>query len=622
MIQNRNVVKKIFVFFAAFLWLGAFASTVQTEEGIKNEDCLACHDSFHYDKFLSSVHRSNLCTSCHADIKEIPHPEKLAPVNCAHCHRLESEVYDSSDHGMAVKWGAPAASCLSCHGNPHELLSARDPQSPVYRLNIPKTCATCHEDQKKMAKYSLLEKQPVKSYLDTVHGKALEKGHIQSAVCSDCHGSHDLHAPTNPKSKIYRSNVPSTCGKCHENVLRTYERSIHGKAVLAGKREAPVCTDCHGEHTIKSHLDPSSSVYTTTVSEKVCGQCHAAEKIFSKYRLPSDRLKTYLESYHGLAGRHGVTTVANCASCHGAHDILPSSDPQSSVHKTNLPQTCGKCHPNVGEQLGKGSVHVAPSFSKDRIVYCVTVFYVFLIILVIGGMVLHNIIDFAAKLRIHYQRKKEESRYLRFTRSERIQHWVLFASFAVLAYTGFSLKTPEAWWVVPFSTIDAGFDWRGVVHRIAAVIFSALCLYHLFFLIVTHRGREQIRAFMPRKKDFSDLFQNIRFNLGISKEKPRFGRYGYVEKLEYWALIWGSLIMILTGVMLVFENMAMRYFPKWAIDVATTVHFYEAVLATSAIIVWHFYFTIFDPEHYPMNWSMMTGKSDEEGKKNSPGDSK
>ena len=155
-------------------------------------------------------------------------------------------------------------------------------------------------------------------------------------------------------------------------------------------------------------------------------------------------MKTYLESYHGLASRFGDTTVANCSSCHGAHDILPSSDPNSSVHQKNLPQTCGKCHPGAGEQLSKGTIHVAPSTSENQIVFYVSRFYIILIILVIGGMLLHNLLDFLKKLKEHYEHKKGTSPYLRFTVQERIQHLALTFMFVILAYTGFALEYQNA----------------------------------------------------------------------------------------------------------------------------------------------------------------------------------
>lgn len=593
--------------------LFAVEPSAATEE-IKNEDCFACHDAMSEQKFLTSVHGSNLCISCHSDIKEVPHPEKLKPVNCAECHHLESQIYQTSDHGIALKKGISAAACMDCHGSdPHAILDNRNPESSIYRVNIGKTCAKCHEDQARMEPYHLLEKSPLTTYEQSIHGKALlEKGMMQSAVCTDCHGSHDLHAPTNPKSKIYPQNVPHTCGKCHENVSIVYERSVHGKAAIAGKREAPVCTDCHGEHNIKSHLDPDSKVFASSVSTKVCGACHAAEKITSKYRLPSDRLKTYMESYHGLAGKAGSTTVASCASCHGAHDILPSSDPSSSVNKNNLQQTCGKCHPNVGEQLAQGSVHLAPSPTRDKVIFYVTNFYIALIVMTVGMMLVHNMLDFMRKSKIHYLKKLEQGTHIRFTRSERVQHLVLTFSFVVLAYSGFALKFSHSWWALPFTLFNSDYDLRGMVHKGAAIIFTALSVYHLGYLLFTARGRLQLQAFYFKAKDLADFTGMLKYNLGKAQSRPKFARYSYIEKIEYWALMWGAIIMIATGSMLTFENVVMQYLPKWILDVADIVHFYEAMLATLAIIVWHFYFTIFDPEHYPMNWSMTTGKSSEE----------
>ncbi len=581
-----------------------------SKQAISTGDCLSCHEDFKIEAFNSSVHASNLCTSCHNDIQEFPHSDKPAKVNCSGCHKIESEVYDLSDHGRAVKAGAPAAKCLDCHGQPHAILDTRNRESPVARLNIPQTCAKCHEDEKKMAQYNLLEKEPVMTYSETVHGKALmEKGLTQAAVCTDCHGSHNLSSPGNPKSKIYRPNVPRTCGKCHENVLNTYLRSIHGKAAMAGIRDAPVCTDCHGEHNIKSHKNPLSSVYSTVIAEKTCGQCHNSERIISKYHLPADRLQTYRQSYHGLASKMGITTVANCVSCHGAHNILPSSDPDSAVYKNNLPRTCGKCHPNAGKELAKGSVHLSPSSGRDKAVYYVTLFYIMLIVLTIGGMIVHNILDFMPKFKAAYRKYHQDAEDIRFTKSERIQHVVLAASFIILAYTGFALRHQHTWWAAPFTMWDPGFDWRGSIHRVMAGLFIALSVYHVYYLSFTRRGREQLKALMPKWKDFLDLIKTIKYNLGIDKKKPEPGVYDYAAKAEYWALIWGSCVMLVTGLMLAFENFFLRYFPKWILDVARAVHYYEAVLAVLAVLVWHLYFVIFDPEHYPLNFSMVTGKT-------------
>lgn len=596
------------------IFISTAVSSFRAAYAIDNAECLACHDDVKSDAYNSSVHGRNLCTSCHADIATLPHPENLSKPVCNQCHRIEAEIYNSSDHGVALKAGIDeAASCRNCHGQPHAILDSRNKESPVYRVNIPNTCAFCHEDQQRMSKYALTEKMPFKSYSETVHGKALmEKGLISSAICTDCHGSHDLYSMANPRSKIYRSNVPSTCGKCHENVSKIYERSVHGKAALAGRREAPVCTDCHGEHTIKSHMEPTSSVYATAISEKTCPRCHASETIVSKYRLPENMVKTYMESYHGLASKSGSTTVANCASCHGVHDILPANDPNSSVNKANLPQTCGKCHPGAGARLAKGSVHITPSATRDRAVFYVTVFYIFLIVFTIGCMGVYVFLDYLTRLREHYSRMRTEAVISRWTFNERLQHFILFITFTVLAYTGFALRFSEAWWAFPFTVMKGGADWRRILHRGTAIVFCLLCAYHAAFLIFTKRGRSEFKAFLPKLKDFSDLIGMFKHNLGISKEKPKFERFSFIEKSEYWALIWGSLIMVATGALLTFNNLVMRYLPKWVLDVAATIHFYEAVLATLAILIWHLYFSVFSPEHYPMNWSWITGRTTED----------
>ncbi len=594
----------LFIFFSFHPSKNAFSA-----KGIQNEDCLACHDTIDAARYKASIHGDKLCTACHNDIKEIPHQDKPAHVQCSSCHHTENEIYQNSDHGKAVSVGAPAAGCMDCHGEPHTLLDYRNPDSPVSRLNIPKTCGVCHEDQEKMARYNLSERAPLTSYHASVHGKAaMEKKLTSAAICTDCHGSHDLHAPTNPNAKIFRTHVPSTCGKCHENVLQTYLRSVHGKAALDGKREAPVCTDCHGEHGIKSRLDPTSSVYATAISEKTCGHCHGSEKINTKFHLPVDRVSSYFESYHGLAGKLGATTVANCASCHGAHDVLPSSDPNSSVNKGNLPRTCGRCHPGAGSQLKKGTVHGTPSPKESHIVFYVTIFYILLIVGVIGGMLVHNFLDFSKKFREHFAKIKTESLYLRFTLQERLQHWVLAVTFIVLAYTGFALKFPDAWWNFPFMIVKSNADWRSGIHKGVAIVFIALLVYHVMYMILTRRGRMKLAALFPRPKDAKDCFGLLTYNMGFSKEKPHFEQYSYIEKAEYWALIWGSVVMIVTGAILTFENFFMQYLPKWGMDLATAIHFYEAILAVLAILVWHFYFVIFDPEAYPLNLNMFLGK--------------
>jgi cytochrome b subunit of formate dehydrogenase len=556
--------------------------------------------------FAASIHGKNLCTSCHADAEAIPHKKPLATISCKNCHRVETRIYLASDHGRAVAKGLnEAAACKDCHGRTHTLLNSRNLKSPVNRVNIAKTCIRCHADDGRMSKFKLTISHPFDSYRQSVHGQAFADGKTDAATCSDCHGTHDLHGAANSESRIFWRNVPDTCGRCHSNVLSVYRVSIHGQTSKAGVKESPVCTNCHGEHTIRPVKDAASSAYAGAVT-KTCSGCHASEALAAKFGLPLDPAKSYMDTYHGLAYQRGDMKVANCASCHGFHDVLPHSDPLSSVHKDNLSKTCGKCHPGAGPQVTKGSVH-GPSMGKHWSLRWATLFYYLVIPLTIGGMLLHNGLDLLRKaLAGPAPHRAGHGDDLRMTVNERVQHGVLTATFVLLAVTGFALKYPEAWWTMPFSLADEGL--RRGLHRWAAVVFSVLAVYHLGYLLLTRRGRDALRGLAPRFVDAKDALRLILFNLGLRAERPVLSApYNYIEKAEYWALVWGSFVMVVSGLLLAFSNVSLRHLPFWASDLATLVHFYEAVLACLAIGVWHSYWVVFDPDVYPMNWSWLTG---------------
>lgn len=580
-----------------------------------NDTCLSCHGQavegipfVDMEGFSKSIHAKNLCISCHQDAQEIPHPEKLAPVSCRNCHRIESQIYLQSDHGRAISKGkTEAATCTSCHGKTHTLLPSRNPASPVHRKNIPETCASCHADPKKMEGARLSEKEPFDTYLHSVHGEAIREGKINSAVCSDCHGTHDLHAGSNPLSKIYRTNIPSTCGRCHENVRQVYDQSVHGRAIKAGIKESPVCTDCHGEHIIRSIRDPGSAVHAGAIT-KTCSTCHESERIVAKFGMPADRLRTYQDSYHGLASRLGDLRAANCASCHGWHDILPSYDTRSSVSPKNLPMTCGKCHVGAQSKLIQGKIHGGTEAREQFWIEFFKIFYLILIPLVLGFMLVHNFSDYIRKTILggrHAISTAEES-VLRLNRQERYQHGFLLVTFLVLAYSGFALKFPEAWWAAPFKL--GGEPMRKGIHRWTALVFSLTAVWHLLYMLVSRRGRFILfQRLWPTWSDLLNPFRLMAYNFGFRKSRPTLSYPSYIERVEYWALIWGSVVMIVTGSLLVFNDFTLKHFPLWISNLATMIHYYEAVLAFLSILIWHFYWVIFDPDVYPMNLSWLTG---------------
>ena len=394
-----------------FVAMNFVASAAQA---MKDSACLDCHDdktlaktgangkqiSLYVDKvrLAASVHRTNTCASCHADLTA-KHPDDNRPaqkVACARCHARQTDSYGASVHGVAAR-----------------------------------------------------------------------AGRSESAECQDCHDSHDTLPATSPQSPLYFSRQAETCGGCHDQEARDVATSVHGQATAAGKREAPTCTDCHSEHRIEAVKDISG----LQISQEVCSKCHASQQLNTKFNLPQDRVKTFFESYHGLASQYGSTLAANCGSCHGAHKILPSSDPRSTINRGHLVETCGKCHPGANEKFAFGKIHVdiaAAKASADfagQINWWVRRLYLALIFGVVGGMFLHNALLFYRKVAAHLRSSGRP--VLRMSLAQRWQHAVLALSFIVLAITGFALKFPESWLARAMGSNEPLRRWT---HRIAGVV--------------------------------------------------------------------------------------------------------------------------------------------------------
>lgn len=315
--------------------------------------CLVCHGKPTLSKTLPSgrvislfvdekqlklsVHAGRACTDCHSDITAIPHKGEIKRVSCVRCHY---------------------------RGNP-----VGAPQTDIYV-----------------------------EYAKSVHGVAAASGNTKAPVCQDCHGTHNIHPPKDPASQMNKGHIPETCGRCHLAVFSDFRESIHWKAFAGGKTDSAVCTDCHGEHTIRAHESPESSTYISRVPE-TCSRCHASVAVVGKYGIKTEQVATYGRSYHGIAIKYGGKTVANCASCHGVHDIRPSGDPKSAVHMDNIPKTCGKCHMGANVNYAKGKIHVDPTKKEAGLVYWVSLFFKYLTISVMVGLVAHISLDLFRRFR-------------------------------------------------------------------------------------------------------------------------------------------------------------------------------------------------------------------------------
>jgi len=338
-----------------FIALGVVAQGFLTpvDAKVSLEKCTICHGKPEFRKILvdgkirdlfamedslkGSVHEKKTCVDCHFDVSEIPHRQRPKRVTCTHCH------YKGNAEGA--------------------------PQSDAY-----------------------LE------YFGSVHGKAIAKGNTKAPLCQDCHGSHAIFKVKDPGSHVSRLSVAETCGRCHIEIYAQYKTSIHGVAVSKGITEAPACTGCHGEHKIYDHKDPKSSVYATHVAEQ-CSTCHASVLIMSKFGIEAEQVATYQNSFHGVASGFGSRTVANCASCHGIHDIRPPEDPLSMVNPKNVPTTCGKCHPGANPNFALGKMHVDSHSKESGIIYYTALFFKYLTIGTMLALIAHIFLDMYGRTR-------------------------------------------------------------------------------------------------------------------------------------------------------------------------------------------------------------------------------
>ena len=476
---------------------------------------------------------------------------------------------------------APAAECTSCHDQGQKLAKSAHKGLPCdtchdshekypHPANIPKPqCVTCHADQ-------------AGDYEEGVHGLARKAGNEGAPDCEMCHGS--AHELLTPRSQAFRAAVPDTCGMCHSDEATQYRASVHGQALANGITQAPLCTDCHGEHKIIKHTNAASPVNPLHIRD-TCGSCHGDVRLTRKFGLPSDRLVSFDSSYHGLAAKEGSQTVANCASCHGVHNILPSSDPNSTINPKNLPKTCGQCHPGAGTRFAISQVHVTAGSDEPPILRWVRQFYLLLIPVTIGLMLLHQGGDRGVRRRPRGP--------------------------AHAAVRARAARAPGAFLHdLGLDRLRAEVPRRLVVAAAAGAGGHALHPQHHppYRCGGLHRGLGDAPGFADRQPQAAPTLA------GNDPQPERPARGAFRLRLQPGtgfraAGVWGAVVMASTGLLLWANNLAMRYLPKVWLDVATSVHFYEALLATLAIVVWHFYSIIFDPDVYPLNTAFLTGYS-------------
>jgi hypothetical protein len=312
------------------------------------------------------------CLACHATPGQTTEFASGEPLYIT----IDPETFEDSVHGEA------GYACVQCHtditGYPHPPLGATSRRE--YAVLNYTTCAKCHAD-----KYD--------ATLDSVHEKALAGGNLEAAVCTDCHGVHDVSL-----SDESRENIPHMCERCHSEIYNLYKQSAHGSALLdESNPDVPTCVDCHGVHTVEG---PTNSQFRL-FSPQICANCHADPELMGRYGISTDVFDTYVADFHGTTVTlfeeltpDQQTNKPVCIDCHGVHDMRMHNDQESSVIKENLLQTCQKCHPEATTNFPDSWLgHYRPSREQWPLVYLVDTFYKIFIPTVIGAMVVFNFTD-------------------------------------------------------------------------------------------------------------------------------------------------------------------------------------------------------------------------------------
>jgi len=608
------------------------------QAGAEDDDvCLDCHEAdedledlgdleeeeIHFPSFQSAIHGTQHCTDCHTDATEDheDNDEPLAKVDCGECHEQEIDDFSIGIHGELVADEDPdAPECAFCHGMAHYTLSQEDPESRTFPLNVPELCAECHRQGERSAvRNNASQTQIVQDYTMSIHGKGLLKsGLLVSATCSKCHTPHRELPSDDPRSSVHRDNIKETCGSCHYGIYDILAKSVHSPEVNGTDEELPVCNDCHTSHQIQRVENHDFRLEIIAQ----CGDCH--EKL----------IDTYSETYHGKVSKLGGSVTAKCYDCHGSHDILPASDPDSMLHEANIVATCKKCH--AGSNAG--FVQYLPHATHDDPENYPALFYTYwaMMTLLLGTLAffgIHTIlwfirssIDHARGTAANHDGEDseliqavdgdEEIYFRRFGRSHILLHLTVVVTFLTLVFTGMCLKFPENPYFSTASGLLGGPWVLGTLHRICAVITFGYFATHLLTVFGKLKRGEitliglvtEDYSLIPLKRDAVALKDNVAWFLGLGP-RPQLGRWTYWEKFDYMAVFWGVTVIGLTGLILWFAETATLLLPGWMINVATVIHSDEALLAAAFIFTVHFFNGHFRPGKWPMDLVIFTGRS-------------
>ncbi len=508
--------------------------------------------------------------------------------------------------------------------------------------NPNQACLDCHE----ATKAGEAGVRPTE-FAKSVHG---------SFGCTDCHAGYEAPGPHELKpldgadaalvkrmEALKASTAPRAylaCSGCHSEVTEAIAASAHGKWLkdAGAKAAGPTCAKCHGPvHEIAKVAEPgpSQTGFATAARaiSKRCEACHDDAKLAEVAGISPEVVGTFHDSIHGRLVAVGSTKAPACADCHGtaekdakgvlhpnAHKILARADAASPVNPANKAQTCARCHAGANENFAKLITHRPPWESDHVVPHILHVAFSWLAALTLIFFAFHVVVDFLYELRLKFRKNAHAhhdaslaSRWSqRFDIHQRIQHWFMLSGVIILGLTGWPLRGAGSHEAQESSrkimALFGGPHGAALVHRIAAVMIIFAGAYHLLYLVTKASKRTLPLSMVPVPKDAFDMRDNLLHMLGLRPERPRFARYNYLEKFDYWAVFWGMIMMVGTGFVLWFPVFFAKYAPAWILTSAQIIHGEEATLAVLFLFVVHFYNAHLKPSIFPMSWVWLTGK--------------
>jgi len=344
-----------------------------------------------------------------------------------------------------------------------------------------------------------------------------------------------------------RAEYDSLCRRCHQDAEANFQRTFHGKHASLGKKNIPTCSYCHVGH------EPPLASNHNALQSKTLGRV--------------------------------------CAGCHGG-----STDAQRTPMAFNLagPDTGATLYGH--DRFGMGPV---------RIGGLINAFYTLLMTTVVGFVLFYIFIDFPLARKERHSPARSGVKEKRFTLGQRLQHLILAASFITLALTGFAIMYADSAYGQWLVSVVGGADNRSLIHRLAAMVFVGNALIHIFYYLFIFRGQ---RTMMLSRQDLTHAWMDIRFRLGQCEEPEMSGKYDWIQKLEYWAGIIGLNVVLVTGLLMWFFEWTLTHMPYQILKYAQWIHGWEAILATTVVLILHGYSTLLSPRVFPMDWSWITGR--------------